>query len=87
MYNYHNQDDDGHEYDEHDDEERGDDDEQTDSDNDGDDFVHPKFSTHDEEDKEEDKFDPRVQTPSHVESTNDEDSVKKFMMQMLREIR
>ncbi|GJR51867.1 hypothetical protein Tco_1402388 [Tanacetum coccineum] len=50
------------------------DDEQTDSDNDGDDFVHPKFSTHDEEDKEEDSFNPRVQTPSHVESTDDEDS-------------
>ncbi|GJV88455.1 hypothetical protein Tco_1532393 [Tanacetum coccineum] len=28
----------------------------------------------DQEDKEEDNFDPRVQTPSHVESTNDEDS-------------
>ncbi|GJR12223.1 hypothetical protein Tco_0794875 [Tanacetum coccineum] len=51
-----------------------DDDEQTDLDNDGDDFVHPKFSTHDEEDKEEDSFDPRVQTPSHVESTDYEDS-------------
>ncbi|GKE06277.1 hypothetical protein Tco_1398295, partial [Tanacetum coccineum] len=68
-----NQDDDGQEYDEHDDEEQGDDDEQTDSDNGGDDFVHPKFSTHDEEDKEEDSFDPRVQEPSHVESTDDED--------------
>ncbi|GKF78124.1 hypothetical protein Tco_0230594, partial [Tanacetum coccineum] len=44
-----------------------------DSDNDGDDFVHPKFSTHDEEDKEEDSFDHRVQTPSHVESTDDEE--------------
>ncbi|GJY96305.1 hypothetical protein Tco_0513215, partial [Tanacetum coccineum] len=49
-------------------------DERIDSDNDGDDFVHPKFSTHDEEDKEEDRFDHRVQTPSHVESTDDEDS-------------
>ncbi|GKA57839.1 hypothetical protein Tco_0757027 [Tanacetum coccineum] len=54
-----------------------DDDEQTDSDNDGDDFVHPKFSTHDDEARqeevnEEDSFDLRVQTPSHVESTNDE---------------
>ncbi|GKB87922.1 hypothetical protein Tco_0960194 [Tanacetum coccineum] len=64
-----NQDDDGQEYDVQDD-----DNEQTDSDHDGDDFVHPKFSTHDEEDKEEDSFEPRVQTPSHVESTNDEDS-------------
>ncbi|GJZ87352.1 hypothetical protein Tco_0658962 [Tanacetum coccineum] len=61
---------------EHDD---NDDDEQTKSDNDGEDFVHPKFSTHDdearkEEVKEEDSFDPRVQTPSHVESTDDDNS-------------
>ncbi|GJW61274.1 retrovirus-related pol polyprotein from transposon TNT 1-94 [Tanacetum coccineum] len=69
-----NQNDDGQGYDEHDDEEQGDDDEQTDSDNDGDEFVHPKFPTYDEEDKEEDSFDPWVQTPSHVESTDDEDS-------------
>ncbi|GKA66085.1 hypothetical protein Tco_0765893 [Tanacetum coccineum] len=69
-----NQDDKGQEYDEHNDEEQGDDDEQTDSDNDSDDFVHPKFSTHDEECKEEDSFDPRLQTPYHLESTDDEDS-------------
>ncbi|GJY63193.1 hypothetical protein Tco_0464653, partial [Tanacetum coccineum] len=55
-----------------------DDDERTESDNDGEDFVHPKFSTHDDEARqeevnEEDSFDPRVQTPSHVESTDDED--------------
>ncbi|GKD66369.1 hypothetical protein Tco_1308477 [Tanacetum coccineum] len=50
-----------------------DDNEQTNSDNDGDDFVHPKLSTHDEENKEEESFYPRVQTPSHVESTDDED--------------
>ncbi|GJS94478.1 hypothetical protein Tco_0801446 [Tanacetum coccineum] len=56
-----------------------DDDERTESDNDGDDFVHPKFSTHDdeamqdEEVNEEDSFDPRVQTPSHVESTDDDE--------------
>ncbi|GJZ14679.1 hypothetical protein Tco_0550356 [Tanacetum coccineum] len=55
-----------------------DDNEQMDSDNKGDDFVHPKFSTHDDDAKqdeevnEEDSFDPRVQTPSHVESTDDE---------------
>ncbi|GKE23777.1 hypothetical protein Tco_1435289, partial [Tanacetum coccineum] len=48
--------------------------EQTDLDNDGDDFVHPKFSTHDEEDNEEKGSDLRVQTPSHYESTNDEES-------------
>ncbi|GJU75335.1 hypothetical protein Tco_1272405 [Tanacetum coccineum] len=55
-----------------------DDDERTESDNDGEDFVHPKFSTHDDEARqeevnEEDSFDPRVQTPSHVKSTDDED--------------
>ncbi|GKE65871.1 hypothetical protein Tco_1520032, partial [Tanacetum coccineum] len=69
-----NDDDDDDDADNQDVENQDDDDEQTDSDNDGDDFVHPKFSTHDKEDKEEDSFDPRVQTPSHVESTDDEDS-------------
>ncbi|GJZ23162.1 hypothetical protein Tco_0560621 [Tanacetum coccineum] len=69
-----NQDDDGQEYDVQDDENQDDDNVQTDSDNDGDNFVHPKFSTHNEEDKEEYSFDLRVQTPSHVESTDDEDS-------------
>ncbi|GJZ35547.1 hypothetical protein Tco_0581364, partial [Tanacetum coccineum] len=60
---------------EHDDD---DDDERIESDNDGEDFVHPKFSTHDdeamqEEVNEKDSFDPRVQTPSHVESKDDKD--------------
>ncbi|GKB01346.1 hypothetical protein Tco_0829390 [Tanacetum coccineum] len=64
-----NRDDDGQEYDRQDD-----DNEQTDSDNDGDDFVHPKFSTHDEEDIQEEGSDLRVHTPSHYESTDDEDS-------------
>nr|GFB03933.1 hypothetical protein [Tanacetum cinerariifolium] len=41
---------------------------------DEDDDDEANFSTHDEEDKEEDSFDPRVQTPSHVGSTNDEDT-------------
>nr|GEY34783.1 hypothetical protein [Tanacetum cinerariifolium] len=44
---------------------------QTDSDNDGDDFVHPKFSPHDEG-KDEESFDHIVQTPSYVESFDDE---------------
>nr|GEV67237.1 hypothetical protein [Tanacetum cinerariifolium] len=51
-----------------------DDDEQTNLDNDGDDFVHPKFSTQNEEDKDEESFDPIVQTPSQVENTDDEDN-------------
>nr|GEV90283.1 integrase, catalytic region, zinc finger, CCHC-type, peptidase aspartic, catalytic [Tanacetum cinerariifolium] len=59
-----------------DDDQDDDDDEQTDSDNDGDDFVHPKFSTYDEEDKDEESFDPIVQTPSQVENIDDEDNDK-----------
>ncbi|GJR18577.1 retrovirus-related pol polyprotein from transposon TNT 1-94 [Tanacetum coccineum] len=56
-----------------------DDDERTESNNDGEDFVHPKFLTHDDEARqeevnEEDSFDPRFQTPSHVESTDDDNS-------------
>ncbi|GJS90502.1 hypothetical protein Tco_0773138, partial [Tanacetum coccineum] len=38
--------------------------------------VHPKFSTHDEEDNKEEGLDLRVQTPSHYESTDDEESDK-----------
>ncbi|GKD13200.1 hypothetical protein Tco_1197607 [Tanacetum coccineum] len=68
------QEDDGQEYDGQDDDNQDDDNEQTDSDNDGDDFVHPKFSTHDEEDIKEEGLDLRVHTPSHYESTDDEDS-------------
>ncbi|GJY74641.1 hypothetical protein Tco_0479072 [Tanacetum coccineum] len=52
--------------------------ERTVSDTEGDDFVHPKFTSHDveerhdEEDKDEESFDPRVQTPSHYEPSDDE---------------
>ncbi|GJT59649.1 hypothetical protein Tco_1003182 [Tanacetum coccineum] len=72
-----NQDDDGQEdngqkYDGQDDDNQVNDNEQTDSDNDGDDFVHPKFSTYDEEDIQEEGSDLRVHTPSHYESTDDE---------------
>nr|GFD21395.1 hypothetical protein [Tanacetum cinerariifolium] len=56
-----------------------DDNEQTESDNDGDDFVHPKLSTFDEEERHNEKQDEeeegsymRVQTPSYFEYTNDE---------------
>nr|GEV78710.1 retrovirus-related Pol polyprotein from transposon TNT 1-94 [Tanacetum cinerariifolium] len=41
------------------------------SNNDGDDFVHLKFSTHD---KKEESFDLIVQTPSQVKNTVDEDN-------------
>ncbi|GKE15140.1 hypothetical protein Tco_1422717 [Tanacetum coccineum] len=61
-----------------DDDDQDDDNEPTKSNNDVDDFVHPKFSTYDEEvrqdeeDKEEECLDLRVHTPSHFESTDDE---------------
>ncbi|GJV35002.1 ribonuclease H-like domain-containing protein, partial [Tanacetum coccineum] len=57
-----------------DDDNQDDDNKHTDSDNDGDDFVHPNFSTHDEEDIQEEGSDLRVNTPSHYESTDDEES-------------
>ncbi|GJR57107.1 hypothetical protein Tco_1499269 [Tanacetum coccineum] len=75
-----NNDDNGQEYDGQDDEGQYDDNEQTNSDNNGDDFVYPKFSTHgqeerqDEEDNEEEGSYLRVQTPSHYESIDDEES-------------
>nr|GEV33421.1 hypothetical protein [Tanacetum cinerariifolium] len=51
-----------------------DDDDEEKINNNSDDFVHLKFSTHDEEDKDEESFDPIVQTASQVENTDDEDN-------------
>nr|GEV63850.1 copia protein [Tanacetum cinerariifolium] len=59
------------EHDEDIDDQNDEDDDQDDSDNDGDDFVHPKLSTHDEETKDEESFDPIIQTPSHVKNSDD----------------
>nr|GEZ70455.1 hypothetical protein [Tanacetum cinerariifolium] len=58
--------------DEQDDDDQDDNDDDQDSDNNGDDFVHPKLSTHDEEAKDEESFDPIVQTSSQVEKSDDE---------------
>ncbi|GJZ24291.1 hypothetical protein Tco_0561750 [Tanacetum coccineum] len=49
--------------------------ERTESDNEGDEFVHPKFITHDEEEKEEESSDPRVHTPSQSEPSDNEANV------------
>ncbi|GJR91250.1 hypothetical protein Tco_0215261 [Tanacetum coccineum] len=55
-------------------------DDDDDAKNDGDDFIHPKLTTHDdkttheEETNEDDTFYPIVHTPSHVSSSDDEDS-------------
>ncbi|GJT48187.1 hypothetical protein Tco_0974344 [Tanacetum coccineum] len=56
-----------------------DDDKRIESDNDGEDFVHPKFLTHDVESRQEEvneeySFDPMVQTPYYVELANDGNS-------------
>nr|GEX31176.1 hypothetical protein [Tanacetum cinerariifolium] len=64
--------DDQEDEDEQDDDDQDDNDDDQESDNDGDDFVHLKLSTHDEEAKEEESFDPIVQTPSHMEDSDDE---------------
>nr|GEV18604.1 hypothetical protein [Tanacetum cinerariifolium] len=65
--------------DDKDDDGQDDDNKQTELDNDGDDFIHPKLSTFDEEERhdeklneEEEGLDLRVQTPSYFESTDDE---------------
>nr|GEX13942.1 hypothetical protein [Tanacetum cinerariifolium] len=62
--------------DDDDDQDNDDDNGQTDLDNDGDDFVHLNFSTHDQDERQdkEDRFDPWVQTPSHVETNDNEDN-------------
>nr|GEY52300.1 hypothetical protein [Tanacetum cinerariifolium] len=49
-------------------------DEGTNTDNDGDDFVHPKFSIHKEEAKDEESFDPIVQTPKNSNDEGNDDA-------------
>ncbi|GKD17540.1 hypothetical protein Tco_1206698, partial [Tanacetum coccineum] len=57
-----------------------DDEAQTESEDDGDDFIHPKITTHDdeiiheEETDEDHTFDPIVHTPSRISSSDDKDS-------------
>ncbi|GJU63674.1 hypothetical protein Tco_1245509 [Tanacetum coccineum] len=71
------QDDNGQEYDGQDDEGQDDDNEKTDSDNDGDKFVHPKFSTHDQKEilDEEDNEEEEV---LDKEETNEEDEANEL---------
>ncbi|GKA61167.1 hypothetical protein Tco_0760574 [Tanacetum coccineum] len=47
----------------------------TKSNNEGDEFVHLKFTTHDKEKKEEESSDPRVHTPSQSEPSDNEANV------------
>nr|GEY12498.1 hypothetical protein [Tanacetum cinerariifolium] len=67
-------DDDQEDEDEQDDDDQDDNDDDKDSDNDGDELVHSKLSTHDEEAKDEESFDPIVQTPET------KDQMQKMMM-------
>nr|GEW96996.1 hypothetical protein [Tanacetum cinerariifolium] len=64
--------DDQEDEDKQDDDDHDDNDDDQNSDNNGDDFVHPKLSTHGEEAKDEKSFDPIVQTLSQVENSDDE---------------
>nr|GEV43407.1 retrovirus-related Pol polyprotein from transposon TNT 1-94 [Tanacetum cinerariifolium] len=48
-----------------DNDDQDDNDDDQDTDNDGDDFVHPMLSSHEEEAKDEERFDPIVQTPEN----------------------
>ncbi|GJS36630.1 hypothetical protein Tco_0535012, partial [Tanacetum coccineum] len=69
-----------------DDENVQDDDVEAQSEDDGDDFIHPKLTTHDdettheEETNEDDSFDPIVHTPSRVSSSDDEDSAPFYVI-------
>ncbi|GKB73077.1 hypothetical protein Tco_0934489, partial [Tanacetum coccineum] len=63
-----------------------DDEAQTESEDDGDDFIHPKLTTHDdeiiheEETDEDDSFDPTIHIPSHISSSDDEGSDNEIEM-------
>nr|GEY40309.1 putative polyprotein [Tanacetum cinerariifolium] len=53
---------------------RDDNDDDQDTDNDGDDFVHPNLSIHKEESKDEERFDPIVQTPENFDDEGNDDA-------------
>nr|GEY01874.1 hypothetical protein [Tanacetum cinerariifolium] len=56
------------------DDDRDDNDDDQDTDNDGDYFVHPKLSIHEEEAKDEESFDPIVQTPENSDDEGNDDA-------------
>nr|GFD24706.1 hypothetical protein [Tanacetum cinerariifolium] len=61
--------------DDQDNDDQYDNDDDQDTDNDGDDFVHPMLSSHEEEAKDEERFDPIVQTPENSDEGNDDASL------------
>nr|GEV97672.1 uncharacterized mitochondrial protein AtMg00810-like [Tanacetum cinerariifolium] len=60
--------------DDQDDDDQDDNDDDLDTNNDGDDFVHPKLSIHEEEAKDEESFDPIVQTPKNSNNKGNDDA-------------
>nr|GEX20530.1 hypothetical protein [Tanacetum cinerariifolium] len=61
--------------DDQDDDDQNDNDDDQDTDNDDDDFVHPKLSIHEEEKaKDEERFDPIVQTPENYDDEGNDDA-------------
>nr|GEU70916.1 hypothetical protein [Tanacetum cinerariifolium] len=69
-----NEDDDDEEDDDQDNVDQDYNDDDQDTDNDGDDFVHPKLSIHEEETKDEESFDLIVQTPKIFNDEGNEDA-------------
>nr|GEV07057.1 hypothetical protein [Tanacetum cinerariifolium] len=60
--------------DDQDDDDQDDNDDDQDTDNDGDDFVHPKLSIHEEESKDEESFNPIVQTLKNSDDEGNDDA-------------
>nr|GEU88432.1 hypothetical protein [Tanacetum cinerariifolium] len=55
------------------DDDQDDNDDDQDTDNEGDDFVHPKLSIHEEEAKDKESFDPIIQTPKNSNDEGNDD--------------
>nr|GEU75245.1 hypothetical protein [Tanacetum cinerariifolium] len=67
-------DDDEADDDDQDDDDQDDNDDDQDTDNDSDNFVHSKLSIHKEEAKDEESFDPTVQTPKNYDDEGNDDA-------------
>nr|GEV54101.1 ribonuclease H [Tanacetum cinerariifolium] len=67
-------DDDDQDNDDQDDNDQDDNNDDQDTNNDSDDFVHPKFSIHKEEAKDEESFVPIVQTPENYDDEGNDDA-------------
>nr|GEW42204.1 reverse transcriptase domain-containing protein [Tanacetum cinerariifolium] len=68
------EDDDDQDDNDQDDDDQDDNDDDQDTNNDSDDFVHPELSIHEEEAKDEESFDPIVQTPKNSDDEGNDDA-------------